>query len=249
MTRLLRFGLTVACMLAAGACSSTHGSAGAQRTPSPSPSPPPPAPATATATSGPHLAYAALGASETFGIGASPITEGYAYRLRDDLRLAPTSFADVGIPGATLGDAYQTELANALAIQPSVCTVFFGVNDIRAGVPLARFTSDLTDLVTTLRRAHARVLVIGIPDLGDLPALRSFRGTDLGALTRQWSSAMQAVATSSGAGFLDLGALSGEIAAHPEEIAPDGLHPSNLGHARLAEVVLAALRSQGDLVA
>ncbi|MEA2670409.1 MAG: hypothetical protein QOG45_629, partial [Chloroflexota bacterium] len=96
-------------------------------------------------------------------MGASPISDGYAYRLRAQLRLAAGDFADVAIPGATLADAYQVELTNALAIQPSVSTVFFGVNDIRAGVPLARFTSDLTDLVTTLRRARSRVLVVGIP--------------------------------------------------------------------------------------
>jgi lysophospholipase L1-like esterase len=200
-------------------------------------------------TSGPRLAYAALGASETFGIGASPITQGYAYRLRDDLGLSPSSFVDAGIPGTTLGDAYETELANALAIQPSVCTVFFGVNDIRAGVPLPRFTSDLTDLVTTLRRAPARVLVIGVPDLTDLPALRSIGGAELAGLTRQWNAAMRQVASATGAAFLDLGGLSQELAAHPEDVAPDGLHPSNLGHARLAAVILSALRTHGYLTA
>jgi lysophospholipase L1-like esterase len=201
-----------------------------------------PAPATAGST---RLAYAALGASETYGVGASPISDGYAYRLRDQLRLAAGDFADVAIPGATLADAYQVELTNALTIQPTVSTVFFGVNDIRAGVPLARFTSDLTDLVTTLRRARSQVLVVGIPDLTVLPALRGLRGADLAGLTRDWNAAMRGVAAATGAAFLDLEALSAEIATHPEEVAPDGLHPSDAGHARLAAVILAALRSQG----
>ena len=226
------------------ACSSAARPGGS--TQSAAASPPPTSPA---ATAGHHLAYAALGASETFGIGASPITQGYAYRLRDDLGLSAASFVDAGIPAATLGDAYETELANALAIRPTVCTVFFGVNDIRAGVPLARFTSDLTDLVATLRRARSRVLVIGIPDLTDLPALQSIGGAELVRLTRQWNTAMRQVASATGAGFLDLGGLSQELAAHPEDVAPDGLHPSNLGHARLAEVILSALRAQGYLTA
>jgi lysophospholipase L1-like esterase len=207
------------------------------------PAPPPAAPP-ASPGSG-RLAYAALGASETYGVGASPISDGYAYRIRDALRLSPADFADVGIPGATLADAYETELTNSLTIQPSVSTVFFGVNDIRAGVPLARFASDLHDLVTTLRRARSQVLIVGIPDLTVVPALRTLRGVDLAAITRQWNAAMQGVASATGAAFLDLEGLSREIATHPEEIAPDGLHPSDSGHARLAVIILAALRSQG----
>jgi lysophospholipase L1-like esterase len=228
----------LACAAVLAACASTPAGGGTAVPRPPSPS----APATAGSA---RLAYAALGASETYGVGASPISDGYAYRLRDQLRLAAGDFADVAIPGATLADAYQVELTNALTIQPSVSTVFFGVNDIRAGVPLARFTSDLTDLVTTLRRARSQVLVVGIPDLTVLPALRGLRGADLAGLTRDWNAAMRGAAAATGAAFLDLEALSTEIATHPEEVAPDGLHPSDAGHARLAAVILAALRSQG----
>lgn len=235
-----RLGAALVCAAALTACTPTSGGGGAAASASPRPT----AAASARAA-GSHLAYAALGASETYGVGASPISDGYAYRVRDALRLAAADFADVGIPGATLADAYETELTNALTIQPTVSTVFFGVNDIRAGVPVARFASDLGDLVTTLRRAHSQVLVVGIPDLSVLPALRALRGVDLAAITRQWNAAMRGVASATGAGFLDLEQLSSEIATHPEELAPDGLHPSDAGHARLAVIILAALRSQG----
>jgi acyl-CoA thioesterase I len=186
-----------------------------------------------------------LGASETYGIGANPITNGYAYRLRDDLHLSGDAYADVAIPGATLSDAFQTELTNALAIRPSLCTVFFGVNDVRGRIPLAQFKSDLTDLVTTLIRAHAQVMIIGLPQLADLPALRSASSADLATLTEQWNTAIQAVASATGAQYLSLEPFSSELIAHPEEIAGDGLHPSNAGHARLADVIFAALQSNG----
>ncbi len=243
MSRILGAGLRAGVALVCAAGLSGCGSA------SSGPAPTPAAHATPAATATPgggRLAYAALGASETYGVGASPISDGYAYRLRDALRLTAADFADVAIPGATLGDAYQTELTNALTIQPTVSTVFFGVNDIRAGVPIARFSSDLGDLVTTLRRAGSRVLVVGVPDLGVIPAVRAaLHGADAAALTRQWNAAIRGVAAATGAAFLDLEELSREISTHPEEIAPDGLHPSDAGHARLAAVILAALRSQG----
>lgn len=236
-----RAGLLVG-LLAASACSGTSSTSDLGTHPGAPATASPPA---ARAGGGPHLAYVALGASETYGVGANPVTNGYAYRLRDQLGLGISGFADVAIPGATLADAYQPELTNALSVEPTVCTVFFGVNDIRAGVPLTQFASDLTDLVTTLRRARAHVLIVGIPELGDLPALHSFPAAQLAAATQQWNAAVQGVATATQSAFLGLTDYSHELATHPEEIAADGLHPSNLGHARLAQVILATLRSQG----
>ena len=89
------------------------------------------------------------------------------------------------------------------------------------------------------------MLVIGVPDLNDLPLVRSSGLTALAEVTLQWNAAMRGVATAAGAAFLDLGPLSAELAAHPEEISPDGLHPSSVGHARLAALILAALQSRG----
>jgi lysophospholipase L1-like esterase len=229
---------SVAISIVLGGCASTGSTSAGTVVPSSS----------TTAQTGPggsRLTYAALGASETYGIGANPITNGYAYRLRDDLHLSGDAYADVAIPGATLADAFQTELTNALAIRPSLCTVFFGVNDVRGRIPLAQFKSDLTDLVTTLIRAHAQVMIIGLPQLADLPALRSASSADLATLTEQWNTAIQAVASATGAHYLSLEPFSSELIAHPEEIAGDGLHPSNAGHARLADVIFAALQSNG----
>lgn len=195
---------------------------------------------------GNHVAYAALGASETYGVGAMPVTKGYAYRLRDALHLDASSFAAVGIPGATLAQAYQNELGNALAIRPTVSTVFFGVNDIRDRVPVAQFASDLTDLVTTLRRGHSEVLVVGVPQLADLPAFRRlFPTAQLNALTEEWNTAIQQVSKQAGSGYLSLESFSQELLAHPELVATDGLHPSDVGHARLATIILAAMQADG----
>ena len=191
-----------------------------------------------------RISYAALGASETAGVGAHPLDHGYAYLVHDSLDGSVDAFADTGIPGATLAEAQQTELNRALAIHPTVCTMFFGVNDIRAGVALSDFTAALADSVATLRRTGANVLVIGIPSLSQLPALRYPSRSNLDEMTRDWNEAMRTVAARTGAAFLSLEQFSGEISSHPEYLSPDGLHPSNAGHQRLAEVILAALRSE-----
>jgi lysophospholipase L1-like esterase len=56
---------------------------------------------------------------------------------------------------------------------------------------------------------------------------------------------MRKVAKRNGAHFLDLTEYSSELAAHPEYISADGLHPSNAGHRRLAAVVVQAIRKFG----
>lgn len=184
--------------------------------------------------------YAALGASETYGVGANPVTKSYAYRVAKSL--GARHFADVGIPGATLAAAYDTELTNALTIRPALCTVFFGVNDIRALVPRTAFLQNLHDLVITLRRAGARVLIIGIPDLTVVPAVAAAHLARLHRLVTAWNAGMRKIAKETGSRFLDLTPYSVELARHRGYIAADGLHPSNEGHARLAQIVVATVR-------
>jgi len=207
-----------------------------------------PAPEPTTAPTEPALAppragsYAALGASETYGVGAQPRTSAYAYLVARVL--GARRFVNVGIPGTTLDAGYQTELTSALSIRPQLCTVFFGVNDLRAGITRTAFLQDLYDLAATLRSAHAQVLIIGMPDLSHLPAVRSTGIGDLKQISDSWNVGMRQVARETGSHLLDLRQYDGEIATHPEYISADGLHPSNIGYARLAQVVVAAVRQQ-----
>jgi lysophospholipase L1-like esterase len=185
--------------------------------------------------------YAALGASETYGIGAAPYSNGYAYHIAHSL--GARHFLDLGIPGATLHQAYDNEISGALVGRPSLATLFFGFNDIVQGVTVRSFSSDLRDLVVTLKRANARVLIIALPDLSQLPTVKqSVPGARL--IIDQWNGAMKSVARQNHVAFLNLAQsrYSAELASHPDYIAADGLHPSNRGHARLAQVVVQTIR-------
>lgn len=184
--------------------------------------------------------YVALGASETYGVGATPRRKGYAFQVARALHAK--HFLDAGIPGATLNSAYQNEVTSALDSRPQLTTVFFGVNDIRGGVTLDAFLSDLRDLATTLRRGRSQVLIIGMPDLSLLPVVKHAQIGGLRAIVNSWNAGMKRVAGQTGARFLDLRRYDKEIATHANYIAPDGLHPSNAGHRRLAQVVVDAIQ-------
>jgi lysophospholipase L1-like esterase len=183
-----------------------------------------------------------MGASETFGIGAAPFTHGYAYLVAHALHAR--HFRDVGIPGSTLHDAYDTELQETLAWRPALVTAFFGYNDIGARVPLSAYLHDLHDLALTLRTARAKVLIVGLPDLSLVPsAARLIKHLHLNIAA--WNQGMRRVAKATGARFLDLSTYAQELATHRNYISSDGLHPSNRGHARLAQVLVSAIRRDG----
>jgi lysophospholipase L1-like esterase len=216
------------------ACAST----GASPTPAPRVTATSPVPSLAAPL--PH-SYAALGASETYGVGATPYHRGYAYLVAHDL--GARHFVDVGIPGTTLPAGYEIELTRALETRPSLCTVFFGVNDLRAGIHRGAFIQDMHDLVATLRRAHAQVIIIGIPNLALVPAVAAMHLANLQQVINSWNAGMRQVARETGARFFDLTRYDSEIQGHPGYVAPDGLHPSNAGHARLAHLLVQYVRS------
>lgn len=220
-------------LLLLAACGSSHGTSANSANVKPLPTEPslaPPLPSS----------YAALGASETYGVGVVPRTDSYPYLV--ERALHARHFVDVGIPGATLSSGYDGELSRALNIRPSFVTVLFGTNDILAGYSRGTFLRDLRDLVLTLRQARVQVLVVGLPDLSYFPRVRRAHIHGVHALITAWNSGMQSIARQTGSHFLDLARYSRILAEHPEYITADGLHPGNKAHARLAQLILAEIR-------
>ena len=185
-------------------------------------------------------AYAALGASETYGVGAHPRTSAYPFLLAH--WLGANRFADLGMSGATLPRAYMIELSRALAIRPTLCTLAFGSNDIARGVPLTEFLTDLRTLAGALRRSGARVLIVGLPDLSLLPRRQRQHIPNLARLSATWNTGMQSVARETGSSFLDSERFDSELKRRPNLISSDGIHPTNAGHYYIAEILLAEIR-------
>ena len=143
------------------------------------------APAPALPPAGVADIYVAVGASETVGAGI----DDFSLRLRDEwpqlffnAALSRSStFVDLGIPGATTDQAMREEVGQAVALHPTVATVWLNVDDLVRGVPAATYEQQLGRLVHALRATGATVLVANTPVLQDLPAVaacRAANGTD-----------------------------------------------------------------------
>jgi len=241
-------GLALALLLVAG-CSNGGGAAAPRRTVSPpAPTPPP-------------VVYAAVGASETAGIGAKdPRSQAWPMVFYQTALPRSAVMYGFGVPFETTQAALAGEVPAALAVQPTLVTVWLNVDDLAAGVATGDYEARLGQLVHALRRGGAaRVLVANTPYLDHLPAYAACRaGTsacpfagavpapaELNADVDAYNAAIARVAQREGATLVDLHA-GGEVPdQHPDWVSADGFHPSAAGYAAIAARFAAALTASG----
>lgn len=190
------------------------------------------------------LLYAALGASDAVGIGAEPLTRGYAYRIRDtlDRRMGRVELVNLGIPGAEIDRIADTaRVVLRTGAEPGLVTVWTGANDIIAGRLVADFEPDLANLLARLRAdTRAIVVIANIPDLTRLPR---FIARPEPAVTVERVGAFNAAIARQAQRYR---VPVADLFAQPVERAlvsnADGFHPSNEGHARIAQLFLDAIQ-------
>jgi lysophospholipase L1-like esterase len=169
-------------------------------------------------------------------------------------------YYNFGLPGETTAAALKDELPGALAVRPTLATVWFNVDDIAAGVAVDDYEARLDQLVGPLTRGGAtRVLIANTPRLDRLPAYLACRPNPppgakcaLGAITLPppdqvnalvdaYNAAIARVAARHGAAVVDLASqTTTALDQHPDYLSADGLHPSTKGAAAIANAFLAA---------
>jgi lysophospholipase L1-like esterase len=191
------------------------------------------------------LTYVAIGASETFGIGTdAPYTQNWASDLAMKLG-SRVHFVDLGVPGILIHQALQVEVPVAVDVHPNVVTVWLAVNDIIQNVPVGSYSQDLDVLLSHLQAAAplAHIAVANVPDLTLLPYFYSYDQQLLQAQVAAYNTAIASVVSRHHVILVDIYQRWQELSQHPEYISGDGLHPSQPGYARLAELFYEALQT------
>ena len=233
-------------VLVAAACSTSAPATAARPAPTPAPSAPP-------------VVYAAVGASETAGIGAQdPRDQGWPMVFYQTALPRSAVLYRFGIPAETTQAALTGEVPAALAVQPTLVTVWLNVDDLVAGVSAADYETRLGDLVHALRRGGAaRVLVANTPYLDRLPLYLTCRSASnacpfftgpvpppdqLDAAVDAYNAAIARAVRREGAVLVDLHAAGEVPDQHPDWVSPDGFHPNAAGYAQVAAQFAAAYR-------
>jgi lysophospholipase L1-like esterase len=195
---------------------------------------------------GAPVVYVALGDSTVEGIGASEPERAYVARLHGRLRaLYPrAAMVNLGVSGATSADVVADQLERAVLRRPHLVTLSVGPNDITGHVAVADFERNVETIFRRLREETGAVIVVNL--LPDLAVTPRFRGRPaepaVGRLTVAFNEALGRQARRHGVEVVDLYEASRrEVPARPALVAGDGYHPSDLGHARWAELLWAGV--------
>ena len=188
--------------------------------------------------------YAALGASDTFGIGATPLTNGYPYLIEEGLEARTGKKVDLdnlGIPGAEIGEIDNLEVPILRASSSDLVTLSTGANDLIDGDNPERFESDLNGLINKIRSAstNAVIVISNIPDLTKLE--RFIERPDANVTSDRvalFNAAISRQARSHGLVLVDLFSvpLSDSLVSEA-----DGFHPNDRGHRVMADSFLTAI--------
>src|SRR5207248_1581541 len=96
----------------------------------------------------PRSVYVAVGASETVGVGSdNPLRDAWPQVVFRTAMPSNTVFYDVGASGATVQDAINRQLPEALELKPTVVTVWLNVNDLASLKTAGTYERSLRTLV------------------------------------------------------------------------------------------------------
>lgn len=174
-----------------------------------------------------------LGDSLTFGY---MVPRGYLHILQESLnQRAPNAQPMVDNQGSC-GDTAaggRTRLRYLLgAGGPDLALIQFGINDAFLGIPSAAFRRDLDALIATLREARGDGEVLLVP-----PPPLAWKADD--AQVEPFRRAAAEAAEAHGVGLAPVDRVFRRN--QPGAYLADGVHPSEKGHAWIAEAVLTAL--------
>ncbi|MEU6156655.1 SGNH/GDSL hydrolase family protein [Actinosynnema sp. NPDC047251] len=175
-----------------------------------------------------------LGDSTTVGVG-DPVRGGW----RGVGRLLAASFPDVGylnpsFPGARVASVRFEQLPAALLAEPDAAVLLAGMNDtLRSDFDAVRLHEHLDAIVGELVAAGASVVTVRFHDHSRVFRLPGALRRALSARIAELNEVIDAVVRRYGVGCVDLDLMDGAYAL--ETWAVDRLHPSELGHRRLAQ--------------
>lgn len=193
------------------------------------------------------LGLVALGDSATVGIG-DPVPggwRGWSRLLADELAITHRlAYANLAVSGATAACVRTTQVPQAVGLRPHLASVVVGVNDtMRSTWDPGRVRDDILACVGALADAGAVVMTLRFHDHGSVLGLPTVLRKPLWRRIEVVNAAYDAAHAAHGGIRLD---LTGELMVYQRPFwSVDRLHPSELGHRRLAGAFALALQARG----
>ncbi len=193
-----------------------------------------------------EMVYVAVGASDAFGVGAIPVTNGYVFEIREALEDEgrDIALANLGIPGANTDRIDRAvRVFQRTGVTADLVTVWVGANDLIDGVTVEDFSDELRSLLNRLQSGmEAFVVMANLPELTELPRFEADPDADV--TTERVAAYNRVIATEADERGIPLVDLFSEGIEDDLVSDLDGFHPNNDGHDRIAELFLAIIRDE-----
>ena len=192
------------------------------------------------------IVYSAIGTSDSLGVGAFPLSDGYTFRIQDELKDQGRIVAlfHIGVPGANTDIiANAAETAADSGFTAELVTIWVGPNDLVNGVPVETFSANLYDLLATVQdEMEAYVILANIPSIPDLPSFIEEPQPEVTAeRVERFNTVIRNQAAAREIPIVDLA----DDTIHEYLLSDfDGVHPDDDGHERLAKLFMNVIRPQ-----
>lgn len=188
------------------------------------------------------IRYVALGDSFTEGVGDPDPTRphglrGWADRVAEHLAAtdADTHYANLAIRGRKLRQVIDEQVQPAIDLEPTLVTMYAGGNDIlRPSIDIDDLMVEYDDAVARLAASGATVVLFTGFDTAKSPIFNRTRGR-----TAIYNELLREIADTHGASIVDYWRF--DEYNDPRMWDVDRLHMSSIGHATMANRVMAQL--------
>lgn len=192
--------------------------------------------------------YVALGDSTVEGTGASAKERAYPSVIFQALRLhyPKSEFYNLGKGYSKISDIINSQIDEAIKINPSLITISIGANDVANHTRLSDFEKNLEEILNRLKNeTSAEIVINSIPDLTATKMFNRFQKVYGNYRIGLFNSIIEKSAQKHQILFVDLYLQSKIFAnSYPEMISSDGIHPSDAGYALWANTILSTIQSQ-----
>jgi lysophospholipase L1-like esterase len=151
-----------------------------------------------------------------------------------------------GYPASAKPSALERYREDVIALQPDLFILSYGLNDMRAGMPLADFLADMTRIVEDVRAACRPVTVL--TTVYYMTAYDWYPPFNRGsiALTEEYNRGIAGLAQEQGCLLADIWTAEGKA---DWAIHPDTVHANDLGHLIVANRVFETIATRCSGVA
>lgn len=198
--------------------------------------------------SAPPKSYTILSLGDSYTIGESVCDScGFPEQLKDSLihnfpNLDSFNLQVIAQTGWTTSDLNSALELRNINTDYDLITLLIGVNNQFQGLPLSTFQTEFDDLVNksiTLANGNKnRLVILNIPDYSNTEFGQIFGSSSIIEEIALYNGYIETYCADNNLNFIDVQNLIINGLVHPELIASDGLHPSELAYSNLVDQLL-----------